>query len=220
MANVTNPNDDDLQPLFAVLSAGSRPFASALQIQVTEPVASPWLPQGTQPGAKTEAITEGASILREQELAELRAKAVEAGRAEGLRETAVLRDALKTMVIELAAARDAKIGKTAETIAACAIAAIEGFVQTAPKQELFEPVVRGWIARAGSVQAVAKVHPNGVAALQGAIGDAPITIETDPAMQPNDLAIRSESLDTTHAWAERLRELRDVIATALEQESA
>jgi len=39
-------------------------------------------------------------------------------------------------------------------------------------------------------------------------------------MQPNDLAIRSESLDTTHAWAERLRELRDVIATALEQESA
>ncbi len=217
---VTKPADDDLQPLFAVLSASSRPFASALQIQITEPVASPWLPQGTQPGVQTEAISEGASILREQEFAELRAKATEAGRAEGLRETAVLRDALKTMVLELAAARETKLDKTAETIAACAIAAIEGFVTTAPKQALFEPVVRGWIARVGTARAVAKVHPDGVAALQDAIGDAPITIEADPTMQPNDLKIRSESLDTTHAWAERLRDLRDVIATALEQEPA
>ncbi len=213
-------NDDDLQPLFAVLAAGSRPFAAALQIQFTEPVASPWLPQGTWPGATPGAVDEGASILREQELAEQRAKAIEAGRAEGLRETAVLRDALKAMVLELAAARDAKIDKIAEAIAACAIAAIEGFVLTAPKQELFEPVVRGWIARAGAAPAVAKVHPSGIAALQAAIGDAPITIEADPTLQPNDLKIRGEALDTTHAWAERLRDLRDVIATALEQDPA
>ena len=35
-------------------------------------------------------------------------------------------------------------------------------------------------------------------------------------MAPGDIKIRGEALDTTHAWAERLRDLRDVIATALE----
>ncbi len=215
-------NDDELQPLFAVLSAGSRPFAAALEVQVTPPMASPWLPQGTQPGIKVESTVDQAAekAARDAELAAMKAAAIEAGRAEGLKETTILRDTLKAMVLELAAARDARIDHQAETIAACAIAAIEGFVITAPKQELFEPIVKGWLARAGAAPAVAKVHPNGVAALQAVLGDAPIEVQADPAMQPGDLKIRGEALDTTHAWAERLRDLRDVIATAIEQEPA
>jgi flagellar biosynthesis/type III secretory pathway protein FliH len=198
-------------PLFAVLSAGTRPFATAIQTQAAPALVSSWLPMGTQSGQDEEE-----ALADAQELAELRAKALAEGRAQGLAETAALRETLQKLVTELAATRTDRNAKTAEAIADCAIAAIEGWIDTAPKQELLAPVVAQWIARAGSAPAIAKVHPNGVVALEAAIGDAPITIEADPAMAPGDIKIRGEALDTSHAWPERLRELRDVIATALE----
>jgi flagellar biosynthesis/type III secretory pathway protein FliH len=197
------------QPLFAVLSAATRPFATAIQTQAAPALVSSWLPMGTQPGQDEDAT-------HVQELAELRAKALEEGRAQGLAETAALRETLKKLVNELATSRTAHNAKTAEAIADCAIAAIEGWIETAPKQELLAPVVAAWIARAGTAPAIARAHPSGVVALQAAIGDAPITIEADPAMAPGDIKIRGEALDTSHAWPQRLRELRDVIATALE----
>jgi len=159
---------------------------------------------------------DAAQATRDAELAELHAKGLEAGRAQGLAETAALRESLQKLVTELAASRTAHDAKTAEAIADCAIAAIEGWIDTAPKQELLAPVVAAWIARAGSAPAIARVHPSGVVALQAAIGDAPITIEADPTIAPGNIKIRGEALDTSHAWPERLRELRDVIATALE----
>ncbi|MEO8842703.1 MAG: hypothetical protein ABI591_13480 [Kofleriaceae bacterium] len=199
---------DDPQPLFAVLTAGTRPLSTAIQTQPAPALVSSWLPMGTQPGHD--------DGKRERELADARAAAVAEGRARGFAETAALRETLHQLVTELATSRSATTTKTAEAIADCAIAAIEGFVATAPKQELFAPLIAAWIVRAGAAPAIAKVHPNGVGALRAALGDAPITIEADAAMTPGDLKIRGEALDTTHAWAERLRELRDVIATALE----
>ncbi|MEO6777324.1 MAG: hypothetical protein ABI467_30630 [Kofleriaceae bacterium] len=201
---------DEPQPLFAVLAAYARPYAAALAVQATPPVTAPWLVQ-TQPTAPDDQ----AAAREAAALAEARAQAIEAGRAEGLRETAGLRETLGKLAAQLIAARDAKLATAAEAIAGCAIAAIEGWVATAPKQELFTPVVKAWLERGGTA-AVAKVHPGGVAALQAAIGEVPITIEADAAMAPGDLAIRGEALDISHAWAERLRELRDTIATALE----
>jgi flagellar biosynthesis/type III secretory pathway protein FliH len=200
---------DDLQPLFAVLTAGSRPFSTAIQTQPTPMLVSSWLPTHSAPD-------DGTATKREQELADARATAIVEGRAQGLAETAALRETLQKLVTELAATRAVDTTKAAETIAECAIAAIEGFVAAAPKQELFAPVVAAWIVRAGTAPATAKVHPNSVVALKAAIGDAPIAIEADAAMAPGDIKIRGEALDTTHAWAERLRDLRDVIATALE----
>jgi flagellar biosynthesis/type III secretory pathway protein FliH len=201
---------DDPQPLFAVLSAGSRPFSTAIQTQPTPMLVSSWLP------THTEHTDDGTALKREQELAAARATAIAEGRAQGLAETTALRETLQKLVAELATARAVDTTKIAETIADCAIAAIEGFVATAPKQELFAPVVAAWIVRAGAAPAIAKVNPDGVTALKAAIGDAPITVEVDAAMAPGDIKIRGETLDTTHGWAERLRDLRDVIATALE----
>jgi len=204
---------DQPQPLFAVLAASqaARPFASAIAVQATPPVAAPWLLQPQNPVA----VDEDAAARTAAALAEARATAVEEGRAEGLRETAALRETLQKLAAQLIAARDAKLASAAEAVAECAVAAIEGWVATAPKQELFAPVVKAWMERGGAM-ATAKVHPSGVAALTAAIGEAPIAIEADPAMAPGDLKIRGEALDMSHAWAERLRELRDAIATALE----
>ena len=203
---------DQPQPLFAVLAASqnARAFADAIATQPSPPIASPWLLQ-----SRNALIDDGAAAQNAAALAEARANAIEEGRAEGLRETAGLRETLQKLAAQWIAARDAKLANAAEAVADCAVAAIEGWVATAPKQELFAPVVKAWMERGGAV-AGAKVHPSGVAALQAAIGDAPITIEADATMAPGDLKIRGEALDMSHAWAERLRELRDAIATALE----
>lgn len=201
---------DQPQPLFAVLAANTRPYAAAISGSPTPMIAAPWMLQ-----TQAVAIDEGAAERDAAALAEARAKAVEEGRAEGLRETAALRETLQKLAAQLIAARETKLANVAEAVAECAVAAIEGWVATAPKQELFAPVVRAWMERGGAA-AAAKVHPSGVAALQAAIGDAPITIEADATMAPGDLKIRGEALDVSHAWPERLRELRDAIATALE----
>jgi flagellar biosynthesis/type III secretory pathway protein FliH len=205
--------NDQPQPLFAVLAAAqnTRPFATAITTQPTPPVAAPWLLQAQNAASNDD----GAAARNAAALAEARAQAIEEGRAEGLRETAALRETLHELAAQLIAARDEKAANAAETIAECAVAAIQGWVATAPKQELFAPVVKAWMERGGAV-AGAKVHPSGVAALQAAIGDAPITIEADATLAPGDLKIRGEALDVSHAWGERLRELRDAIATALE----
>jgi flagellar biosynthesis/type III secretory pathway protein FliH len=204
------------RPLFAVLADNARPLATALTAQPTPAIASPWLPQS---GAKAAADAADLAV-RANELAAMRAAAIAEGRAEGLRETEALRATLTQLAGEVAAARERRLANITEAIAECAIAAIEGWIVTAPKQELFAPIVRAWLDRAGSVDAIARVHPGGVAALEAAIAETPIKVEADPSLAPGDLKIRGESLDTTHLWSERLRELRDAIATALEQEPA
>ena len=201
---------DQPQPLFAALVANARPLATAITAKPTPPVAAPWLVP-----AQASGIDEATAARNAAALAEARAKAIEEGRQEGLRETAGLRETLQKLAAQLIAARDEKLSSAAESVAACAVAAIEGWLVTAPKQELFAPVVEAWMERGGAT-ATAKVHPSGVVALQAAIGDAPITIEADPTMAASDLKIRGDALDMSHAWAERLRELRDAIATALE----
>src|SRR5690242_2704493 len=119
---------DQPQPLFAVLAANARPLSAAIAAKPTPPVAAPWLLQAQQP-----VIDDGSAARDAAALAEARAKAIEEGRAEGLRETAGLRETLHELAAQLIAARDAKLASDAEAVAECAVAAIEGFVATAPK---------------------------------------------------------------------------------------
>ncbi|MFT3694180.1 MAG: hypothetical protein QM831_13630 [Kofleriaceae bacterium] len=210
-------------PLFAVLQAQARPLNTALAQTPALPQAQSWLPiaplaSGTRPDALVEDLEAVAAEKAAEELAQLKMQAIEEGRQQGLAETAKLREQLATLAAELVAARESNLAKQAEAIAACAVAAIDGFVTNAPKQELFQPLIAGWLERAGGAEAIARVHPSCVAALQQAIGNAPIKIEADPTMAPTDLQIRSESLDLKHSLNERLKDLRDVIATAVESQ--
>lgn len=211
-------------PLFAVLQAQARPLDKAIhqapqQTQAIAPAQS-WLALGSSPGVEPEQLVEDvAAIAAEkhaEELAQAKLAAIEEGRKQGLAETAKLREQLAKLAAELVATRATNLSRQAETIAACAVAAIDGFVAAAPKQDLFAPIITGWLERAGGMQATAKVHPSCVAALQQAIGEAPIGVEADASLQPGDIAIRGESLDLKHSFTERLRDLRDLIATAVE----
>src|SRR4051812_42721872 len=176
---------DDLQPLFAVLSAATRPIAAALATPPAPAPVTSWLPQQTG-----RALDDRSLAKHAEELAAARAKAIEDGRAEGLRETAILRDTLKHLALELATARDAKLATAAEAIADCTVAAIEGWLGTVPGEQLFAPAIRGWLERSNGAAATAKVHPAQVPALKAAIGDAPISVESDPNMGHHDIKIR------------------------------
>src|SRR3954451_16962229 len=105
---------DQPQALFAVLAASqnARPLAAALAAPPSPPVAAPWLLQSHQ------ALTDDAAAARNAAaLADARAKASEDGRAEGLRETAGLRETLQKLAAQLIAARDAKLANAAEAVA-------------------------------------------------------------------------------------------------------
>jgi flagellar biosynthesis/type III secretory pathway protein FliH len=200
----------DVVPLFATLTTGLRPFADVLPMQPTAPGSSPWSP-------KLELVAPNDDKLREAALDKARCDAVEQGRADGLRETEELRAKLRAVIRELEQNRAARIETFAEAIADAAVTAIEAWVGTSDRRAQFQPLVQGWLAAAGDKAAAARVNPADVAAMQAAIGGAAIRVDADPSVAPGDVKIRGEALDTTHLWRDRLRELRDTIATAIEQ---
>jgi flagellar biosynthesis/type III secretory pathway protein FliH len=201
----------DVVPLFATLATGLRPFADVLPIQPTTPGSSPWSP-------KLELVATNDDKLREAELDKARREAMDQGRADGLRETEEMRAKLQTLIGELEQHRAARIETFAEAIADAAVTAIEAWVGASDRRTQFQPIVRGWLAAAGDkVAATARVNPADVAAMQAAIGETAIRVDADPTIAPGDVKIRGEALDTTHVWRDRLRELRDTIATAIEQ---
>lgn len=189
-------------PLFATLPSSTRPFAASLPQGPASQGTSPWSPKNEP--------------RDDRAIAEARDQALAAGRAEGLRETEVLRARLVMLAGELERQRAAQHASFAEAIADAATTVIDAWLGASDRTAQFTPIVRGWID-AGGAKATARVNPADVAAMTAAIGDAAITVEADPQVAPGDVRIRGEALDTTHAWRERLRELRDAIATALEQ---
>ena len=190
-------------PLFATLPSGTKPFASALPKGPLPVGGSPWSPQP--------------DVRDDGAIAAARAEAASAGRAEGLRETEALRARLAKLVGELEASRAARNASSAEAISDAATTVIEAWLGASDRSAQFAPIVRGWIEHSGGAKATARVNPADVAAMTAAIGDAAIVVESDAQIAAGDVRIRGEALDTTHTWRERLRELRDAIATALEQ---
>ena len=196
---------DALLPLFATLPTGTRPYASALPSGPQGQGTSPWSPKGDGGG------------IDEQAIAAVREQARQEGRAEGLRETEGLRARLAKLVGELESRHEAHAGKFAEAIADAATTVIDAWLGSTDRTAQFAPLVRGWIDHAGGAKATARVNPADVAAMTAAIGEVAISVEADPQIAPGDVRIRGEALDTTHTWRERLRELRDAIAAALEE---
>jgi flagellar biosynthesis/type III secretory pathway protein FliH len=200
---------NDVVPLFATLSTGTRTFAEVLPAAPNPGKPSPWSPKDT---AADEATLRAAIEKAKRE-------AIEQGRAEGLRETESLRTRLKQLVAELEKSREIRAERYADAIAEAAVTAIEAWVSAYDRVALFQPIVRGWITAGGdATAAIARVNPADTAAMKTAIGDAPIRVEGDPKMKAGDVELRGEALDTTHIWHDRLRELRDAIATAIETE--
>jgi hypothetical protein len=92
---------------------------------------------------------------------------------------------------------------------------VETWVGHTHRSALFAPVIASWLAAAGDPTATARVHPDDAAAATEAIGDAPITVAADPAASAGSLAILGAGRELTHAWAERLPELRTALVAAL-----
>jgi flagellar biosynthesis/type III secretory pathway protein FliH len=200
----------DVVPLFATLSSGTRPFGEALPATATKPAPSPWSPKVDA----APAVDETAQRLA---LEKAKRDAAEQGRAEGLRETEALRGKLRQLVTELEKSREVRTDRYAEAIADAAVTSIEAWIGKYDRAALFQPIIRAWIAAAGgATAAVARVNPADATAMKLAIGDVPIRIEPDAKLAAGDVELRGDALDTTHVWRDRLAELRDAIATAIE----
>jgi flagellar biosynthesis/type III secretory pathway protein FliH len=202
----------DVVPLFATLKSSTHSFADVLPAAQMTAGTSPWSP-------KLEASSIDEAALR-AEIEKAKQGGIDEGRAQGLAETDAMRARLKKLIGELEHTREARTERFAEAIADAAITAIEAWVGSYDRAALFQPIIRGWIGAAGDATvATARVNPADTAAMKTAIGDAPIKIEADPKIAVGDLQLSGDSLDTTHVWRDRLRELREAIATAIESES-
>ncbi len=192
--------------LKAVAGATSKPLGSALPRIATPEVSSPWSPTATQPAVQAE--------LPKIDVEAITAKAIEDGRAEGLRETEALRAKLAQLIGELAVVRDAYVAPATELIADAAASVVEGWVVGSDRKALFAPLIEAWIS-GGAKTARACCHPDDAEALRAAIGEAAITVETDPTIKRGNLVIADATRELAQAWEPRLRELREAIAGAL-----
>jgi flagellar biosynthesis/type III secretory pathway protein FliH len=205
VTTVTKPNQ--LQPFLSSVATATRPFQSALPAIDTPVAPSPWTPKATPARPPPPPIAIDVEALR--------AEAVASGRAEGLRETAALRDRLAAVLRELEVVRAAIVAPTATQIADAAVTVVSAWVANEDKRALFAPIVAAWCG-AGQTTGVAHVHPADAEALTAAIGELPITVALDADIAPGDVAIQNAGFELAHRWESRLPELRDAIARALE----
>jgi len=192
--------------LSRVAAVQARPLGSALPAVEGEPAPSPWSPR-VDPVATP--------MMFDHEAA--RAEAVARGREDGLRETAELRARLTKLSAALDLARSAIAALSADLISDAATAVVGAWTETADRSELFAPIVRGWLARATG-EATAHVHPSEVEAMRAVVGDAPIRVVGDDGIARGNVQIRSAETELSHQWEPRLRELREAIATAVEEQ--
>jgi len=188
-------------------AAAPRPLGAALPAIDNEPAPSPWSPK-PEPG-------HASAFVADHEAA--RAEAAARGREDGLRETAELRARLQRLADELELAKAAFAAASADLIADAATAVVGAWTEGVDRCELFAPIVRGWLARATG-EATAHVHPSEVAAMREVVGDAAIQVIGDDSVKRGDVRIRATALELSHAWEPRLRELREAIATAVEEQ--
>lgn len=202
----------DILPFLATLapSSGVRSLASAVpRVDVPGTGTSPWAPRP--------------QVVEEPEeppidFAALRDEAIEQGRAEGLRETAALREQLGRLVSALADAEVLASTTRADLIADAAATVVDAWLGAPGSADKLLPVIRAWEARS-TEPAKALVHPSEVDALREAIGESDLEIVADASIAAGTLKLRSAAHELTHDWQGRLNELRDAIAHALEVKS-
>ncbi|MFN0251419.1 MAG: hypothetical protein ACKV2T_31375 [Kofleriaceae bacterium] len=185
----------------------ARPLAGALANAklAAEPTA-PWLPQPQTAGAQATPVVDTAAI---------EAEARERGREEGLAETAQLREQLEKAIAAFTSARAALVTPTAMKIASAAAAVVGAWAETAAPAELYSPIVHAWISK-HEAPATAHVAPAHVDALKEIIAGAPITIVADASLCNGDIRFSSPTMELVHSWDQRMSDLRDAIAAALE----
>jgi len=196
----------DIKPFLSTVPSPTRPLGAALPALATEPATSPWLPRAEPQAPPAPSADDIAAIQR---------KARDAGRAEGLAETAALRGRLAILIDQLAAARLAIVPPAADAIAEVATCVVETWIGTTHRSAMFAPIVRGFLAQSADQPAMVRVHPDDTAAITEAIGEAPLAIASDPQLPRGALEIRSATLELIHDWKGRLAELRAAIIAAL-----
>lgn len=185
-------------------SSAPRSFGSAIATIPTTPSTSPWSPQSQ------------ASATPVVDTAAIEAEARERGRQEGLAETEELRAQLAKTIAAFTTARASLVTPSAMKIAAAAAAVVGAWTETASPSELYAPIVHAWIAK-HDAPATAHVAPAHVEAIKEIIAGAPITVIADASMRAGDIRFSSPTMELAHSWDQRLPDLRDAIANALEQ---
>jgi flagellar biosynthesis/type III secretory pathway protein FliH len=198
----------DVVPFLPLAPTPTRPLGAALPSLATPPVTSPWTPRPMV----EEPATPPADVI---DIAALEAEARERGRADGMAETAAMRDRLTAVLAELAAAHAELVAPAAELVTEVAACVIDAWIAGTDRAALFAPIIAGWVARAPAQPATARVHPGDAAALAQAIGEAPLKIVEDAALAPGAVEIASPTLELSHDWQRRLGELRAAILAAL-----
>ena len=194
----------DVQPFLSTVASPTRPLDAALRAIPTVESTSPWSPKPpAAPAAPAAPVIDVEAIKKE---------AIEAGRAEGLKETEALRAQLAKAVEQLTAARDGFTKPAVELIADAAATVVEAWTQTADKRALFAPLVAGWVSKG---PATATCHPDDAASLLEMIGEREIKVATDSTIARGDLRIADEARELSHSWSSRIGELRVAIAAAL-----
>jgi flagellar biosynthesis/type III secretory pathway protein FliH len=198
----------DIVPFLPLVPTPTRSLGAALPRLATPAVTSPWTPRPMV----EEPATPAAEVI---DVAALEVEARERGRADGLAETAALRDQLTAVLAELAAARAELVAPAAELITEIVACVIDAWIAGTDRAALFAPIIGGWVARVPAQPATARVHPGDAAALAQVIGEAPLKIVEDAALAPGAVEIASPTLELSHDWQRRLGELRAAILAAL-----
>lgn len=201
----------DVRPFLSTIAQGHTPpaaprsFGSTLATIPTPPSTSPWSPQSQAPAPMPVVDT-----------AAIEAEARERGREQGLAELAELREQLQEVIAAFTSARAALVTPSAMKIASAAAAVVGAWTETAAPSELYAPLVHAWIAK-HDAPATAHVAPSQVEAIKELIQSAPISVIADASMRAGDIRFSSSTMELSHSWDQRLPDLRDAIANALEQ---
>lgn len=207
-----------IRPLFAAPApVAARPLADVLDARSGGGAPAPWLLR--DPNASPSPTASPAPVAIDT--AQIERDARERGRAEGLAETAALRERLATLVLDLESERSRAVRIASAQIADAAVTAVSAWLGSEDRTARLAPTIQRWLGRcAGEQNVTARVHPSDVEAMKAAIGDAKIEVVGDPAFRAGDVVIRGGLFELVHRWDERLRELHELIVAAVEAEAA
>jgi flagellar biosynthesis/type III secretory pathway protein FliH len=202
----------DVQPFLGFAprptTTASRSFADALG-KVDVPVQpSPWSPKN-----------EAAPAAQAVDVDAIRAEAAARGREEGLAETAKLRTQLAALVTSIETQNAKRAASIADLVADAACTVIGAWTATTDRRELFAPLVKAWTGGDHGA-ATARVNPADVDALRTTLVDikpaSTVDVVADASVAPGNIIFRGGAAELSHCWDERLAELRQAIAAAIE----
>ncbi len=141
-------------------------------------------------------------------------RARQQGRAEGLAETAALRQQLVELHAQLAAQHQDRGRQLGRAAVDAALVIIEAWLEgdETDRRARLSPVVERWSSALGAGgPLVAWVAAADEGALRDVVAGLGIEVRVDPELLPGDLRLRGERAMTELRWEERLSELREAL---------